>query len=190
MTRVFSIIGFIVGLVAVIVLFGIIKRTKDLVKQGFIFVLIGMVAFIVLEAFKVFEVFLIMPQTIAADVLAVVFVVFLVAGMWKLKTLIRGLSDFGQAFVITSNDKYEDKLVSLVKDIRGICYVTLKEPYKKIVDMLDLYSIDTSSMQFIDASGVQCEADNCIEVKNNPEVIKNTLERVLKEKNLTRTLLF
>ena len=185
MTRVLSIIGFIVGLVAVIVLFGIIKRTKDLVKQGFIFALIGMVAFVVLEALKVFEVFLIIPQTIAADVLAVVFVVFLVAGMWKLKTLIRGLSDFGQAFVITSKDKYEDKLVSLVKDIRGICYVTLEEPYKKIVDMLDLYSIDTSSMQFIDASGVQCEAGNCIEVKNNPDAIKSTLDRVLKEKNIS-----
>ena len=185
MTRVLSIIGFIVGLVAVIVLFGIIKRTKDLVKHGFIFALIGMVAFVVLEALKVFEVFLIIPQTIAADVLAVVFVVFLVAGMWKLKTLIRGLSDFGQAFVITSKDKYEDKLVSLVKDIRGICYVTLEEPYKKIVDMLDLYSIDTSSMQFIDASGVQCEAGNCIEVKNNPDAIKSTLDRVLKEKNIS-----
>ncbi len=185
MTRVFSIIGFIVGLVAVIVLFGIIKRTKGLVKHGFIFVLIGMVAFVVLEAFKVFEVFLIIPRTIAADVLAVVFVVFLVAGMWKLKTLIRGLSDFGQAFVITSKDKYEDKLVSLVKDIRGICYVTLEEPYKKIVDMLDLYSIDTYSMQFIDGSGVQCAADNCIEVKNNPDAIKSTLDRVLKEKNIS-----
>lgn len=189
MVRVFSILGFIVGLVAVIVLFGIIKRTKDAVRYGFIFILVGMVAFVVLEAFKVFEVFLIIPQTIAVDVFAVVFVVFLLAGMWKLKTLIRGLSDFGQAFVITSKDKYEDKLVSLVKDIRGVCYVTLEEPYKKIVDMLDLYSIDTSSMQFIDASGVQSGAENCIEVKNNPEDIKNTLERVLKEKNLSCVIL-
>ncbi len=181
----FSIIGFIVGLIAVTVLFGIIKRTKDAIRHGFIFVLVGMVAFVLLEAFKVFEVFLIIPQTIAADLFAVVFVLFLVAGMWKLKTLIRGLSDFGQAFVITSEDKHENKLVSLVKDVRGICYVTLEEPYKKIVDILDLYSIDTSSIQFIDASGVQCESENCIEVKNNPDDIKSTLDRVLKEKNIS-----
>ena len=83
----FSIIGFIVGLIAVTVLFGIIKRTKDAIRHGFIFVLVGMVAFILLEAFKVFEVFLIIPQTIVADVFAVVFVLFLVVGMWKLKTL-------------------------------------------------------------------------------------------------------
>jgi len=184
-TQVFSIVGFIVGLVAVIILFGIIKRTKGAVRDGFIFVFVGIGAFVVFEAVKVLEVFLVLPQTIAADMFAVAFVVFLVIGMWKLKTLIRGLSDFGQAFVITSKDKYEDKLVSLVKDVRGICYVTLEEPYKNIINMLDLYRVDTSTMQFIDATGAKCEAENCIEVKNNPEDIKNTLERVLKEKNLS-----
>jgi len=183
-TKVFSILGFIIGLVAILVVYGIIKRTKDAIRDGFVFVLMGIGTFVVFEATKVIEIFLIIPQTSAADVFAVVFVVFIVAGMWKLKTLIMGLSDFGQAFVITSKEKYEDKLVSIVKDIKGVCYVTLEEPYKKIVDFLDLNGIDTSAMQFIDASGVQCTAENCIEVKNNPEDIKNTLERVLKEQNL------
>ena len=35
-TQVFSIVGFIVGLIAVIILFGIIKRTKGAVRDGFI----------------------------------------------------------------------------------------------------------------------------------------------------------
>lgn len=151
----FNILGFIIGLIAVVILFGIVKRTKDEVRYGFLFVLLGMFAFVLLEAFKIFEAFQIIRQAMLAEIFGIVFVVLLVIGMWKLRTLIRGLSDFGQAFVITSEDKHEDKLVSIVKDVRDVCYVTLKEPYKKIVDILDLYSIDTSSMQFIDASGVQ-----------------------------------
>lgn len=181
----FNIVGFVVGLVAVVVLFGIVKRTKDEVRHGFLYVLLGMVVFVLFEAFKIFEVFQIIDQTIVADLFGVVFVLLLVGGVWKLRTLIKGLSDFGQAFVLTSEDKYEDKLVSLVKDVKGVCYVTLKEPYKKIVDFLDLYSIDTSTMQFIDASGIKCDAENCIKIKNNSDEIKSTLDRMLKEKGLS-----
>ena len=180
----FNIFGFIIGLVAIVVLFGIVKRTKDDVRCGFLYVLLGMVAFVLFEAFKIFEVFQIIDQAIMADLFGVVFVLLLVGGVWKLRTLIKGLSDFGQAFVITSEDKYDNKLVSLVKDVKGVCYVTLKEPYKKMVDVFDLYGIDTSTMQFIDASGVKCDAENCIEIKNNSDEIRSTLDRMLKEKDL------
>jgi len=181
----FSILGFFIGLIAVVILFGIVKRTKDEVRYGFIFILIGILAFVLLEAFKIFEAFQIIRQAMLAEIFGIIFVAFLVIGTWKLRALIRGLSDFGQAFVLTSEDKYENKLVSLVKDVKGVCYVTLKEPYKKIVDFLDLYSIDTSTMQFIDASGVKCDAENCIDVKNNPDDIKSAVDRVLKEKNIS-----
>lgn len=181
----FNIVGFIISLIAIVVLFSIIKRTRDEVRSGFLYILLGMVAFVLFEMFKVFEVFqIIIGQTIVADVFGVFFVIFLVLGLWKLRSLIRGLSDFGQAFVLTSKDKYEDKLVSLVKDIRGVCYVTLEEPYGKVVDFLGLYSVDTSTMQFIDGSGKRCDAENCIAIKNSPDEIKNTLDRVLKEKDL------
>jgi len=182
----FNIFGFIIGLVAIVVLFGIVRRTKDEVRSGFLYVLLGLVAFVLFEMFKVFEAFdIIMGQTVAvADVFGVFFVLFLVGGLWKLRSLIRGLSDFGQAFVLTSKDKHEDNLASLVKDVRGVCYVTLDEPYKKVVDFLGLYNVDTSSMQFIDASGEKCDAENCITIKNNPDEIKSALDRVLKEKDL------
>jgi len=45
----FSILGFFIGLIAVVILFGIVKRTKDEVRYGFIFILIGMFAFVLLE---------------------------------------------------------------------------------------------------------------------------------------------
>jgi len=179
----FNIVGFIAGLVAVVVLFGIVKRTKDAVRHGFLFALLGMVAFVIVEIFKIFEVFqIIIGQKIVADVFGVFFVLLLLAGMWKLRTLIKGLSDFGQAFVLTSEKERENKLASLVKDVKGVCYVTLKDPYKRIVDFLDMYGIDTSAMQFIDASGVKCDAENCIEINNDPDEIQSTLDRVLKEK--------
>ncbi len=180
----FDIVGFIIGLVAVVVLFGIVRRTKDEVRVGFLLVLLGVVAFVLFEMFKVFEAFQIIGRTNMADVFVIVFILLLVGGMWKLRTLIRGLSDFGQAFVLTSKNKYEDNMVSLVKDVKGVCYVTLKAPYKKVVDFLGLYNIDTSNMQFIDASGGKSNAENCIEIQNNPDEIKNTIDRVLKEKDL------
>ena len=65
-TQVFSIVGFIIGLVAIIVISGIIKRTKGAIRDGFLFILVSIVAFVLLEALKVFEIFLIIPQTIAA----------------------------------------------------------------------------------------------------------------------------
>lgn len=37
----FNIFGFIIGLVAVVVLFGIVKRTKDDVRCGFLYVLLN-----------------------------------------------------------------------------------------------------------------------------------------------------
>lgn len=180
----FSILGFFIGLIAVVILFGIVKRTKDEVRYGFIFILIGILAFVLLEAFKIFEAFQIIRQAMLAEIFGIIFVAFLVIGTWKLRALIRGLSDFGQAFVLTSEDKYENKLVSLVKDVKNVCYVTLREPYKKTVEILDMYNIDTSSMQFIDASDMKCDAENCIDVKNNPDDIKSAIDRVLKEKNI------
>lgn len=181
----FSIFGFIIGLVAVFILFGIVKRTKDEIRHGFLFVLLGMLAFVLLEAFRIFEVFQIIRQAMLAEIFSIVFAALLVMGLWKIKALIRGLSDFGQAFVITHKGKHEDKLVSVVKGVKGVCYVTLKDSYKKLAEILDMYNIDTSAMQFIDASGVNCDADNCISIKNDPEEIKSNIDRILKEKGIS-----
>ncbi len=180
----FSLFGFIFGLFAIILLFGIIKRTKDEMRHGFFLFLFAITTFVILEALKILEVYKIIPVVVLSELFILVFILFMIVGLWKLKSLIKGLSDFGQAFVITSENKHEDKLVSIVKDVKDVCYVTLKEPYKKVVDVLDMYNIDTSGIQFIDASGVSCDADNCININNNPDDIKNTLDRVLKEKGL------
>jgi hypothetical protein len=179
-----NIIGFCFGLFTIGIVFAIIKRTKSAIRQGFGFLLMGVIAFVLLEAFKISELFLIVPQTIAPEVFTVAFIFFLVIGLYKLKTLIKNLSDFGQAFLITSKDKYDSKIVDFVKNIKGICYLTLEEPYKKIVDVFDLYGIDTSSFQFLDASGGVCNAKNCVTVKNNPSDIKSSLDRILKEKDI------
>jgi hypothetical protein len=153
-----NIIGFCFGLFTIALVFAIMKRTKSAIRQGFGFLLISMITFVLLETLKIFELFLIVPQTIVPDLFTIIFIFFLVIGLYKLKTLIKNLSDFGQAFLITSKDKYESKLADLVKNIRGICYLTLEEPYKKIVDVFDLYGVDTSGFQFLDASGGVCNA--------------------------------
>ena len=180
----FSIVGFFIGLIALVVSFGIVNRTKGEVRTGFIFVFFSMVAFIAFGFLRVFESYQIISRTIATDIFFVIFVLLLVGGMWKLRTLIRGLSDFGQAFVLTSKDKYDNKRVSLVKDVKGVCYVTLKEPYKKVVDFFDLYNIDASKIRFIDASGEKRDVENCISIRNDPDEIKNTIDRVLKERDI------
>jgi hypothetical protein len=179
-----NIIGFCFGLFTIAIIFAIMKRTKSGIRQGFGFLFIGMIAFVLLETFNIFELFLIVPQTIVPDVFTIVFIFFLVIGLYKLKMLIKNLSDFGQAFLITSKDTYENKLVDLVKNIRGICYLTLEEPYEKIVDAFDLYGIDSSGFQFLDATGSDCNAKNCSSVKNNPSDIKSSLDRIMKEKDI------
>jgi hypothetical protein len=176
---------FIVSLVGLLIVFGIVKRTKDKMRYGLLYVLLGMVVFVLLKAFEIFGVFQIIGQTIITDLLEILFILLLVAGMWKLRTLIMGLSDYGQAFVLTSKDKYEDNLVSIVKNVRGVCYVTTEQPYKKIVSLFNLYGIDTSTMQFIDATGGGGGAENVITIKNTPDDIKTTLDKVLKEKNIS-----
>jgi hypothetical protein len=178
------IFSFIVSLVGLLIVYGIVKRTKDKMRYGLIYVLLGIAVFVLLKAFEIFEVFQIVGQTIITDLLEILFIFLLVAGMWKLRTLIKGLSDYGQAFVLTSKEKYEDNLVSIVKNVRGVCYVTTEQPYKKIVDLFSLYGIDTSTMQFIDATGGEGDAENVITIKNTPDDIKTTLDKVLKEKNI------
>ena len=154
------------------------------VTVGFIFLFLGLVAFIIFGLVKLLESYQIIIRTVASDVFLMIFILLIIAGMWKLKTLIKGLSDFGQAFVLTSNDKHDDKLVSLLKNTKNVCYVTLNRPYDKVVDLLNIYNIDSSRVQFIDASGVKCDADNCIEISNTPDDIKVALDRILKEKDL------
>ena len=138
-----TIAGFLLGLVALFISFGIINRTKDEVRYGFIFLFLGLVAFIIFGLVKLLESYQIIIRTVASDVLLMIFILLIIAGMWKLKTLIKGLSDFGQAFVLTSNDKHDDKLVSLLKNTKNVCYVTLNRPYDKVVDLLNIYNIDS-----------------------------------------------
>jgi len=178
----FSLFGFIFGLFALILLFEIIKRTKDGIRYGFFLFLFAITTFVILEGLKILEIYKIVPMVVPSELFILLFILFMIAGLWKLKVLIQGLSDFGQAFVITSEKKHEGKLVSIVKDVKDVCFVTLKEPYKKVVESLNMYDIATSGMQFIDASGVSCDADNCININNSPEDLKNTLGRILKEK--------
>ncbi len=179
----FSLFGFIFGLISIIFLFGIIKRTKDDIRHGFMLLFAAIVSFIIFEVFTILSSYQILPDiSIAANVFMLVFIFFIMAGMFKLKTLIRGLSDFGQAFIVTSEKSHEDKLASIVKDVKDVCYVTLKNPYKEVIKTLAFHNIDTSSMQFIDASGKKSSAQNCTSIKNTPEDIKKALDRILKEK--------
>ena len=181
----FNIIGFLIGLVVLFLVFGVVKRTKDEVRNGFIFILFALIAFIIFEFLQIVGAYQIIGQTtIAIDVAGVVFIFLILIGMWQLRSLIRGLSDFGQAFVLTSEKNYEDKLVSLVKNSKNVCYVTFDKPYEKVVDLLNLYNIDSSKLQFIDASSVKCNADNCVEIPNKPDDIKLALDRLLKEKEI------
>lgn len=181
----FHIVSFFIGLAAIVVLFGIVSRTKDEVSRGFLFILFALIAFVFIEFLQIFEIYQIINQSILVDILGVAFVLLILIGMWQLRSLIRGLSDFGQAFVLTSNKGYEDKLVSLVKNAKNVCYVTLDKPYEEVTNMLKINNIDSSKVQFIDASGVKCDADNCIGISNNPDEIKVAIDRILKEKDLS-----
>ena len=58
----FNISAFLIGLVALVVLFGIVSRTKDEVKRGFIFVLLALVSFVIFEFLQIFEIYQILDS--------------------------------------------------------------------------------------------------------------------------------
>ena len=187
MTGIISLVVLIVGIASIIILFGLVARTKAGMKQGFPFILLGMTTFVILEAIKVLKIFQIISSqaapSIMIDIFSVASILLFFAGFWKLKTLIMDISDFGQVLVITSKANYEDTVASLVKRIGKVCYVTLDKPSKNIADILDTYLVNRSSVQFIDASEFPCNVENCFNIKNTPDDVKIGLERVLKEKN-------
>ena len=187
MTGIISLVVLIVGLASIIILFGLVARTKAGMKQGFSFLVLGMATFVILEAINVLKTFQIISShavpSIMIDIFSVTSILLFFTGFWKLKTLIMNISDFGQVLVITSKANYEDTITSLVKRIGKVCYVTLDKPSKKIVDILDTYLVSRSSVEFIDASEFPCNVENCFSIKNTPDDIKIALERVLKEKN-------
>ena len=55
-TGIISLAVLIVGIASIIILFGLVARTKAGMKQGFSFILLGMIMFVILEAIKVLKI--------------------------------------------------------------------------------------------------------------------------------------
>ena len=72
-TGLLSILAFIFGLLAIVVLFGIINRTKETVRLGFIFIFFAMVSFVIFGLIKIFENYQIIAKTLMADFALIVF---------------------------------------------------------------------------------------------------------------------
>jgi hypothetical protein len=111
------------------------------------------------------------------------FVSFFAIGAWKFKTVILSLSDFGQILVMTSENSHTDKIVSLLKNCKNCCYLTLNKSCKEIADLFLIYNINESAIQIIDASEKQTNPKNCITIRNNPDEIKTFIKRILIEKD-------
>ncbi|MEF8879231.1 MAG: hypothetical protein V5A64_02410 [Candidatus Thermoplasmatota archaeon] len=178
----FNAVGLFIGLVGLILLAGIIRRTKKDVKSSFLVVLIGFVGFLLFEFLKIFELYT--GSNFISDLFIVIFISFIVAGVYKFKALIQGLSDYGQAFVITSKRNYEDKISSISRDVKGICYLTLDRSCEEVKDSLEKHGLNTEGIIFLNASGNDDKLKNCIKIENQPEKIKDNLRRVLREKNI------
>jgi hypothetical protein len=175
-------IGLLIGLASFVILFSIFRRTKDEIKTSFLILMIGVLVFCLYELFRLYEIF--SGEIFFSDLITVFFILFVLFSVFKLKSLIKSLSDFGQAFVILKNDTYEHKIGSIVKDARGVCYVTVETPNDKLKTIFEKENIDVSNLKFLDATGEKCVLDNCVNIKNDPEDIKNSIKRMLREKNI------
>lgn len=175
-------IGLLVGLASLVVIFSIFRRTKDEIKTSFLILMIGVLAFCLYEIFRLFELY--SGEFIFSGLISLVFIIFILLSVYKLKSLIKSLSDFGQAFVLLKKEKYEDKISSIVKDVKGVCYVTLEMPNDKLRALLQEGNVDISTFKFLDATGEKCVVDDCVNIKNDPEDIKNSIKRMLREKNI------
>ena len=178
-----NLVGFILGLFSLFLIFGIVKRTKDKIRSGFILLILGFLVFVIFEILKILEIY--QGQIFFSEAFLIGFILLVILGLYHLKSLIMNISDYGQVFLITSEDKYKDKISSIVKDSSGVCYLSLKKPCNYVADFLRKYNVDVSNIKFIDGTSSDVKFDeNCISTNNNPTDIKNTLDRVLKENNI------
>jgi len=70
----FSLFGFIFGLFALILLFGIIKRTKDEIRYGFLLFLFAITTFVILEALKILEIYKIISMAVSSELFILLFI--------------------------------------------------------------------------------------------------------------------
>lgn len=174
---------FIIGLVTIVVLYSVIRRTVEKVKFGFILILLSIIFLILSVMVELLNIFSNIDQLLFVNFTKTIFIILLILGIWQLRAVIVGLSDFGQVFLLSSQKTYSKELLSMCKGTKNICYVTLEEPYTKIMNLLKSNDLNTSNIYFLDGSGGKCDDEKCIEIKNNPNEIKNVLDRKLKEES-------
>lgn len=176
-------LGFVLGLFCLFLIFGIVKRTKDKIRSGFILLILGFLVFVTFEILKIVEYY--QGQTFFSEVFLVGFIVLVIAGLYHLKSLIMNISDYGQVFLIVTKDKYKDKITSIVKDMTGVCYLSLRKPCSSVKDFLEESGVDISNIMFIDGTNSNDKLENNFtKVENKPDEIKNALSRILKENNI------
>jgi hypothetical protein len=178
----------IISLLTIIVLYSIILRTKDEIKQGFILLIFSLLIFFIINIIGLLEYFRIVEfisfSPIIIDFFYVLFILLFFIGVYKLRIIIKGISDYGQVLVLTSQKNLDDTIVKLIKNKKNICYITLERSIKDLFEFLDTYFINKSSFIFIDGTKNQGSFNRCINIENKPELIKTNLEKILKEKKL------
>jgi len=131
--------SFILSLLTAYYLYGIIKRTTHTLKQGIILLLISLLIFCFTMALEVFYRFQVLrlPVVIAAGY--ILFIVFFLFAIYRLREIIKDLADYGQILLLVSEETHIQKIQHLLQEAETTCYMYLgvSKPSDRLITMVN-----------------------------------------------------
>jgi len=183
-----QIVAFVVFIILFFVLLQlvrIIKMTVGKLRLGYILFFAAIATFSVFVAFNAFvSRDLIQVSVLWSNMLVVIFALLLLAASYVMRSMVLGLGDMMIILEVISKKKFDNHIISRLKDFNHSCYLTLEKPVEEIRRMLKEKNINTSKIYFIDGTHGACTGDNCLSIENTPKEILSAWNKVLTEKRI------
>jgi hypothetical protein len=113
-----------------------------------------------------------------------IFAVLIFVTTKTMSSMIFELSGIILVLEVIPKEKFDSHIAARVKKFNNICYLTLEKSAEEIIKLLREKNIDTSKIYFIDATDNDCKIDNCVNIKNTPEQILSSWNKILAEKQI------
>ncbi len=173
---------FMLSLVVLYFLFQIIRRTNKKLKVGYIVLFLSAIAFSISMAFEVLSRFQILSIQMLPGISSTLFIILFLIGIWKIRQIIKDLSDYGQTLLLVTKENYAKKLLGVLKQSQKICYVYLSDlpPHVEVLASVNQQALTviTSSSEFLSSKTIQYKTDTF-------DSLKQLLDKTLSEHRCT-----
>ena len=180
---------FFVGLLFVPVLYNLYRRTQDEMKTNFLLMFVAGIFFTVFGFVGSMNFLRVFSFSLLEDVFLACFVATLFVSLWRMQLFVQHIADSGQSLILVSQKEHASKLASLSSDGGKVCVVSTKWPSEELFKKFDMFHVNPKNIVVLDASGSTHQRNGeCIDVGNSPDTLRNSLNRLLKEKSFNRVI--